>query len=564
MDGKGLKRVFQVFAKLPSVFLVVFFLSLPDIVFAAALDDIYRPILPQKMFLYSCKTRLLSTDEDGMHGLDPFGKFDSRPLTVDTTNRLCASPMDDWEVFFSSSEYLPAHYSRKTYSTNSSLNITQEYDLDSFRDYSIGSRVRVSKELELSGTLGCRWGKTNWDLYSSTTTRFAHILSRYSYADLGARYLSDAGNTAPGKGLSLVFRPLLCPGQVNVEAGVSADRGTIDREYYYFTNGGGAAFYYEFDHRLKPSFSPYARVRAGVGDDMELGAGIKFRTPLIYRYTYKLKTVSTGLMSSVSGDYSQFNDLTVPLDMIYRYSEKFEVRLSADTRVTAERLQYQSGATTGVVTGYPEKDLTALTSNPRADLFYLVGDGEGTKREKFDLISGRVLAKGQLLLNAGAEMDMAAIRRDTEHDTLNLIDPYSVFAGPLDYFSPGNENNTFFLGNTSNYAANVLPQNYWKYNFGARYGLFKGQEFIANMGFKTPSSLEHFTLNDLRKRWYRFCPGYFYELGYDMRLSDRASFSVRSRYVPEYATFMIIEGDQRQYSSLTEYLDVALSLDIQF
>ncbi|MBF0215942.1 MAG: hypothetical protein HQL30_02990 [Candidatus Omnitrophica bacterium] len=550
--------------KYPAAFLLMAFLIIPDNVFAAVLNDLYRPILPQKMFLYSGKTRLLSTDEDGIHGLDPFGKFDSRPLTVDTTNRLSASIMDNWEISFSSSEYLPAHYSRKTYSTNSSLNITQEYDLDSFRDYSIGSRVRVNNCLELFGSVGARWGKTNWDLYSSTTTRFAHILSRYSYADLGARYLSDGGNNDPGKNLSLVFRPLLCPGQVNVETGISADRGTIDREYYYYTNGGGSTFYYEFDHRLKPSFNTYARIRTGVGGDMEMGSGIKFRTPLIYRYTYKLKTVSTGLMSSVSGEYSQFNDFTVPLDMVYRNSERFETRISADTRVTVQRLKYRSGATTGVITGYPQKDLTALSSNPRADFFYLLGDCTAAKREKFDLIARPGLAKGQLLLNAGSEMDLAAIMRDTDHDTLNLIDPYSVFSGPLDYFSPGNEQYAFFLGNTSNYAANVLPQNYWKYYFGGRYGLSKGEEIRVNMGFSSPSSLEHYTLNDLKKRWYRFCPGYFYEFGYDMRLSDRASFSVRSRYVPEYATFLIIEGDQRQYSSLTEYLDVALSLDIQF
>jgi hypothetical protein len=146
----------------------------------------------------------------------------------------------------------------------------------------------------------------------------------------------------------------------------------------------------------------------------------------------------------------------------------------------------------------------------------------------------------------------------------NLIDPDNAFLYPLDYFVSGSEYATFFAGNTTNFAANVRPQNFQLVNVNFVYGLSDSVNFGLGYGFHSGSSLHHFTVFDMTSRFYRFKPYHFFDSLIDWRISKGSLLSFGAHFVPEYMTFMENSGYTKEFRSKTRYIDVSVSLKMLF
>ena len=170
----------------------------------------------------------------------------------------------------------------------------------------------------------------------------------------------------------------------------------------------------------------------------------------------------------------------------------------------------------------------------------------------------------QYLLKFKYQKDVTHLSKNSSNGTQNIIDPYNVFIYPLDYFVANSEFAAFSAGNTSTYATNVKPQNYYQLNSIFIYGLTDEVNFGFGLGYRSENSLHTFTLHDMKNRFYRVKSYCFFDFLLDYKLSDNSLFSVNGHFVPEYVTRMIREGDAQEYESKTSYFGVSCGLKILF
>ena len=156
--------------------------------------------------------------------------------------------------------------------------------------------------------------------------------------------------------------------------------------------------------------------------------------------------------------------------------------------------------------------------------------------------------------------DITHLSKEPDNRDQNIIDPYNVFLYPLDFFVSGSEYATFLIGNASSPAANIQPQNYLLFKANLTYGLTDNFNLGIGGGYRSNSSLQHFSLPDLRRHSLEFKPYYFIDSLCDWRLTKNSLLSVKAHVVPDYTTIDDRTGDPKEYESKNNYFDIVISL----
>jgi hypothetical protein len=201
---------------------------------------------------------------------------------------------------------------------------------------------------------------------------------------------------------------------------------------------------------------------------------------------------------------------------------------------------------------------------------YLYDNNRKIEPDEFSKVTKNLLAQGQCLVEVSYQQDVTSLHKNANCGTQNMIDPYNIFMYPLDAFVYGSEYSTFYTGNSSRSAANVLPQNFFFYLMGLKYGLTSRLNAGVRVGYRSSSRLHHFTLGtpnqvyDLKNRYYQFKPYYFFDVLSDWRLTRNSIISVAWHYVPEYDTLVRISGLAKEFKTRDEYGDLAVNLKVLF
>ncbi|MFH1782471.1 MAG: hypothetical protein ABH848_02520 [Candidatus Omnitrophota bacterium] len=517
--------------------------------YAATLDDLYGPLLEKDTFLYKGEADYFELDEQGYHGHASFNDFTSDPKYHTFKSALAFTPMKDFNVDAGLSRTFYEGYERLVYNVSNELKALYEYNLEYFQGYDIGLRKRF-ESFELYGAFSGKYQKADWNYapYPSRSNFFTNIRTHYEDFKLGLRHISGP----EGRAISSLERlkgAILAKGELAIEAEIEYRQGELIRDSHN----------HHYYHTLNAHAIPRLTARYGLGESLEAEAGISYTTPFAYEYEYRHYTLG----SVCIGEYELENNFYFPLGLKASLDDdRVLASFSSDVNVIDQTLEYVEG--TGTASEYPSKKLTYYNISPTLEISYLYDKGKKIEVDKFSSLTKELLLKDQFLVDLKYKRDITHLSRGASNGTQNIIDPYNVFMYPLDYFVAGSEYATVLVGNTSSYATNVNPQNYYVMETGLNYGVTDFLNANIMAGFHSSSSLHHFALSDLKRRYYEFKRYYYFGAGCDVKIGKNSLVSINSKFVPTYKTFLIREGDPEQYENENKYFEVALAVKILF
>lgn len=543
------------------------FLSLPFLfyfscsLYSAEMDDLYKPLLNKSRLLYEGNFYYFELEEDGMHGNNAYDKFDSAPYIYSFGNSLRFSPLSSLDIGLGFKQFFPASYRRLTYSPSGSLASDQEYELDYFQDCLLDFRIRKkSAEIYFNALEKRQQSNWNWATHPDPANYFSYIKAHYEDFTSGVRYLSEGDGNYQLSNLSKIKRPLLSNDQINVEAQLQYKTGTLRRVTDYDISG---IYNYSFFHRLKPHFTPEIKLRYGLDKNLELGSGFSYTTPFKYRYEYTVYNPDS-TYSYIIGQYKLKHNFYIPIILRYQIRDELEIMLFSDFHYISQRLDYWEKGANNTMTRHPFKKLSYYNIQPSLRFIYLYDAGKEIEKDDFSSLTKTLLLRNQFLVEFQCQKDITHMDKNADNGSQNLIDPYNIFLYPLDYFVAGSEYSTFFTGNYSKYATNVIPQNYYLIEACFTYGLFDNLNLGGEFGYRSESSLKHFTLHDLNSRSYRFKPYYFLDFFFDWRLTKNSLFSVKAHFIPDYTTYMEHEAHPKEFKAENNYFEISIALRTLF
>ncbi|MDP2943850.1 MAG: hypothetical protein Q8N49_01045 [Candidatus Omnitrophota bacterium] len=534
---------------------------------AADLNDLYQQLVKKNAFLYEGELSYFDMREEGIHGHVNYENFDSQPHIYSFDNLLTFSPLECLELALGFNQAFFGKYKRSTYSAAGTLAVVQRYDLEYFRDYILHLRLRY-EPAEFYLDILEKNQKDNWkaEPYPAALDYFTYMRSHYEDFKTGIRYLRASSGGEEESNLSKLKRPLLDHTQLNIEAELGYKKGVLRRNVYYYS--GGLTFL-NFYHQLTGQLIPKLNLRYGLSKDLEMESGLSYITPFKYKFEYKTATAIA--KSLLQGTYRLDNSIQFPLRLRYRPKSNLEVMFSSDFSFADQKLYYWYVDTTGTVTTYPTKKLSYYNTQPTLVVSYLYDDNKKIAQSEFSRLTKELLLKGQCLMELKYQKDITALDKNSTNGPQNIIDPYNVFMYPVDYFVAGSEYAAFFTGNTSSSATNVLPQNYYIYQLNFKYGLTDKLNAGFGVGYHSSSHLHHFTLGnpvagsyDLKSRFYKFKPYYFFDTIWDWRVTQNSIISFSSHFVPEYTSLLTIEGQPQEYKAKDSYFTLTLGVKFLF
>ena len=530
--------------------------------YAADLDEVYGPLVKKGSVLYAGKVNFFVLDEEGTHGSSTEDKFEAAPCLPSFGNLLKFSPLDSLELALGLDQDFPAKYKRFTYNNSGGLASIQKYEIDYFMDFILGLRIRrgpTEAYLDISE----KRQKTNWGYgdYPAPANYFSYIRAHYEDFKLGLRFLSEEKTPQEQSNLSKLSEALLSDNQMNLEAELGYKKGKLRRTTDYYHSAG--LYIYNFYHVLKPHFIPKIAIRYGLNKDLEVGTGLFYTTPFKYEYEYK-RYDPGGTSRLIFGAYKLKNNFYVPLSLRYRPRTNLEFMFSSDFNSITQKLDYREKNIADTVINYPPKKLIYYNTIPTLKVAFLCDDKKKIQEDEFSALTKDLLLKNQCLIEFLYKKDITHLRKGSSNGPQNIIDPYNVFLYPLDYFVAGSEYASFFTGNYSKTATNILPQNYYLCQVGFNYGVTDNLNAGFRFGYHSSSSLHHFTLSDMVSRFYRFRPYYYFDTSCDWRVSKNSLFSFNSRFIPKYTTYLTEGEYPDEFHSKNNYVEVSFSLKILF
>ena len=541
----------------------VFSLCQP-LVHAADLDDIYTPFIAQDKFLYQAEIYNFDMSEEGIHGSSSFGDFESDPSLLSVSNSLRFSPVSGFEVEAGYGQFLPREYSRLIYDNPTAvLDIEQEYTLNHFQDYFLNLRLRKGLfETYLTVQEKRQKAKADAVLFLNDMISFDDITSHYEDFKLGVRYLSKEETPLERNSYFQITRPLLAERQINMEAGVGFRNGRVKNisDICY----GNIPYLHEYFHQLRPHFIPEVLLRYGLSDRFEIESGFSYTTP--FKYNYEFRQFNASYPNSITGTYEIENDFKTPLKFIYRHADSISVKFSSDFSYVKQRMDSWEKEFDNSITVYNTRKLRAYNTKPTLELTYFHDAGQQISENEFSSLTKQMLKREQFLLSFQYQKDITSLKKADNNGAQNVIDPYSLFLYPLDLFVSGSEEGTFFLGNKTARAAEVQPQNYYLLETSLIYGLRDFLNVGLEVGYRSGSSLHHFTVHDLADRFYKFEPFYYFTFLADWKVKENNLLSFKAYYVPQYKTFLDTTDPLQpdQFEAETRYYAVSLAWKILF
>ncbi|UCC94867.1 MAG: hypothetical protein JSW40_08655, partial [Candidatus Omnitrophota bacterium] len=203
-------------------------------------------------------------------------------------------------------------------------------------------------------------------------------------------------------------------------------------------------------------------------------------------------------------------------------------------------------------------------TKPTLRLAYLYDNGARGEQDSFSRLTKELLLQNQWLVEFQYQKDITSLDKNSSNGPQNIIDPYNVFSYPLDYFVEGSEYAVAFAGSHSSFATNVVPQNYHLLQTVFTYGITDTLNIALTAGYRSENSLHHFTLNDLRSRFYTFKPYYYFDVASDWRITENSLLSFQSHFVPRYETILEYQGDPESYQSRNRYFEIQLAFKVLF
>lgn len=553
-------------AKISGFLFIALFFSILGcrLLFGADLDDLYKPLLRKKRFLYEGKARSYFKKENGIHGRGTFGKFDASPWFFKSENVLQFAPLDFLNIGLIMDETFPAKYERTTHDLGGTIATRQEYRLNYFRTYGAILRARM-EPVEFYF-----YYKKNWQRSRTTSTPepspmnfFTYTKASFDEAKAEMRYISPSGSSeGPKSNLSKIKQPLLEKNQVSMRGGVGYRSGSLGMRTEFMILPAGN-FRIRHFQRLMAHFEPQFVLKFGLLDNLELESGLAYTTPFQYRYEFKqFSPAGTSLL--ITGKYRWEDNFYIPTALRYRYRKNIELKLSSDFHTIKQRMEYSQKNVNNTLTLFPDRELRYYNIQPLAELTYLYSAGRTIEEDEFQLLTKKLLRKNQWLFEAQYKRDITYLSKRANNGPLNIIDPYNIFLYPLDFYVAGTEHAVFLTGNASATATNVIPQNYHQIKLGATHGLTDYLNLGIIGGYRMTSALAHFTLPDQRRRSFKFKPYCFFDTLVDWRLTKKAILSFQSHIVPNHETLYTRQGDVREYKSEDSYFDFILSLKALF
>lgn len=530
----------------------------------ANLDDLYKPLLRKKRFLYEGKARSYFKKENGVHGRGTFGKFDASPWFFKSENVLKFAPFDFLNIGLIMDETLPAKYERTTHDLSGTIATRQEYRLNYFRTYGAILRARL-EPVEFYFEY-----KKNWQKSRTTSTPepnpmnfFTYTKASFEEAKVEMRYISPSGaSKRPKSNLSKIKRPLLDKNQVSIESGVVYRRGSLGMRTQFMVLPAGN-FNIRHFQRLMAHFEPQVILKFGLLNNLEVESGLAYTTPFQYKYEFKqFNPPGTSLL--LTGKYRWEDNFYIPVALRYRCRKNLELKLSSDFHTIKQRLEYTQKNVNNTLTLFFHRELRYYNIQPLAELTYLYSAGKTIEEDEFQLLTKKLLLKNQWSFEAQYKRDITYLSKRANNGPLNIIDPYNIFLYPLDFFVAGTEHAAFLTGNASATATNVKPQNYHQIKLGATHGITDYLNLGIVGGYRMTSALEHFTLSDARRRSFKFKPYCFFDTLCDWRVTKNSILSFQSHIVPKHRTLYTRQGDAREYKSEDSYFDFMLSVKALF
>jgi hypothetical protein len=546
---------------LASLFLI--FLFQPCL--AASLNEIYGSFLKKGDVLYETGFDYFRMEEKGRHAAPIYDDFNSRPSFYLLRNLLNFALIDNLEFTLGSREAVPTTYGRSIYDTAHNLSVIQEYDINYLRDYILGVRLRQGP-MEFYLDILQNSQKDDWRAFSypGAANYFSYIRAHYEDFSAGAKYLSKENEEEKSSNLSLLTRPLVALRQVLTNVKLSYRKAAMRMNAYNYVSSTFTNYY----RRLTPHLSPSLLLNYGFSKAWELETGLIYTSPFKHKYEYR-ETVAVGA-DLLEGAYKINRNFQIPLTLRHRPKENVECKISSDLVFTEQRLDYYTRQTTGVITDYPPRELSYFNTRPTLALTYFYENNKKLKLDEFSQWTKKLLNKGQFLVELEYQKDITSLSKNANNGSQNIIDPYSLFIYPLDFFVAGSEYSAFYTGNSTRTAANVLSQNYYLLKIAFKYGLTDRFNAGLRFGYQSASRLHHFTLGnpnqayDQKARYYQFKPYYFVDFLTDWRLTDNSLLSLACHIVPEYNTILKIDGLTKEFHENSKYMDLALRIKIIF
>jgi len=533
----------------------------PSPVYAAGLDGIYSPLVDRGQFFYQSEFSSFDINEDGSHGSASFGRFESDPRLTSVSHSMRFSPVSGLELEAGYGQILPQNYTRLTYDgPTSALNTEQDYTLVHFQDYVFNLRLRKGLfESYLIFQEKRQKAKADTVLLLNNVTAFDDIHSHYEDLKFGVRYLS-AGKEPPEKNNYFQLTdPLLTEEQINVEARVGFKNGKIENSSDIYV--GSTLSVREYFHQLRPHFIPEVFLRYGLNDRLQIESGFSYTTP--FKYNYEYREFKTGFPNSITGTYKIENNFSAPLKLIYRPANNVSVALSSDFNYVKQRVDSWEKETNNSITDFDTRKLRAYNTKPTIELAYFHGADKPISADEFSSLTKPMLRRGQVLISFKYQKDITSLKKADGNNAQNVIDPYSLFLYPLDLFVSGSEYGSFFLGNKTTRAAEVNPQNFYLLETSLMYGLRDDLNAGLEIGYRSLSSLHHFTVQDLTDRFYRFEPFYYFNFLADWQAKKNSLLSLKVHYVPQYKTFLD-DSNPEIFEAETQYYEVSVAWKVLF
>lgn len=528
-------------------------------VYGAGVDVRYQPLLEKNSILYSGKWHYFSLSERGEHGNPAYGHFDASPRFSSLENLITYAPFSYLELNVGYEETLPSDYKISIYNPQGNVAEEQSYNINYFRDYYVGLRAR-SQTVELFADFleknqKARW---NWSTMPNKPHYYSYIRSHYEDIRGGVRFLSKSDEeVADVSHLSQFITPLLKQNQINVEGELEYRNGNIRRNSYYDTFSRFDNFY----HTLRPHVTPKITLRYGIHDEIELESGVAYTTPFKYAFTHHKPD---GASLFTTGTYQLKDSWYIPFKMRYRPVDEFEFMVSSDFNFITQKLNYYTQVDTTNQTRYPYKELNAYRIKPTAKLTYLYRNEREKRQDAFLSVTKDLLLRNQFMVELLYQRDIVHLSKEENNGALNIIDPYNAFLYPLDSFVAGTEYATFLAGNGSHLAANVLPQNYDRFETTLSYGITDTINAGVKGGFNTGSAFSHFIVDDLSARFYKIDPYFYFDFGCDWQMTHNSLMSLKSHFVPRYTTIVDREGHSNLYKAENRYFNISLGLTFLF
>ncbi|MFH0732623.1 MAG: hypothetical protein V2A72_06875 [Candidatus Omnitrophota bacterium] len=530
--------------------------------YAADLNDLYKPLLEKDKFLYQLEAHYFNLEERGIHGGAAFDRFDANPHFIDIENSLIISPDDTWDVGLGYTETLHTSYKRFTYNPSYALSTTNEQDIEYLRGYNFSLRKRIEPFDILLRFSGNRQ-KAQWDSTPNlaATNMFTCIRSHYEELKANLRYLSGAAASAVKDNLSKLKYSLLNKQQLNLDAGLGYKQGSIKRntEYYFAGSPNNYNIYHNLEFHLIPEF----KARYGLLDNLQIEGGVAYTTDFKYKYDYRY-FLPNQTSTFVYASYKLTENFSVPARLDFRPKENIGISLFSDFHTAKQRMDYWQKNTNNTITTFEPLEITYYGAQSAAALSYLFDAGKQIKEDEFFRLTKTLLLKGQWLAECKYLVDSTDLDRKQESSDLNIIDPYGVFLYPLDFFMSGSEYSLFLIGGASSPATNALAQNYSLITGNCAFGLTDNFNIGIGAGYRSESVFNHFTMFDLRKRYFKIKPYFFIDSQCDWHVTKNSMLSLNSHIVPEYYTLSERSADPKGYKAKNNYFDIFAVLRIYF